>query len=684
MTINYTTLLALGQPVTGTESGVWGDVVNNSVTTYLDAAIAGTLSLTTDANVTLTATQGTSSASNLGTTSAQYKIISCSGSRSTIRSVTVPTSSREYVVLNNTTGGFGVTIKGAATTGVTVTNGEYAVVAWNASTGDFVKLGSSAGAAAGGSNTQVQYNNSGVLAGSANMTFNGTTLTAAGFSGPLNGTVGATTASSGAFTTLTASSQVTLSPASNTVTISPTGTGTVAISPAGTLTLNPTTASTINNMSIGQSTAAAGSFTTLSASSTVSGTGFSTYLASPPAIGGTAAAAVTTTALTSTGAITHNTTTNNQSYTTTGAGTITISSGTAGTINNMSIGATTTSTGAFTTLTTSSTITDNGGTAAGVTYLNGSKQVTSGTALTFTGTNLGVGVATALQLLHLSSASSPNIQLTFQGTGAAQIGVIAGNALRFGLDTSNGATEVARFTSSNQLLVNTTTAISGINLNVSGGINSTNGALNVAGNGGFYNAANKFGVDNNAGASRLYSSGANSSTRGSYEFHITDSVGTLDTIAFQFGSAGQFGIGGATYGTSGNVLVSGGASAAPSWTGTPTFTTVSDSLGNVRTIVQNAQTSAYILVVGDAGKHISITTGGVTVNASIFSAGQAITIFNNSAANQTITQGTSVTMYLAGSATTGNRTLAQRGVATILCITGGATPVFVISGGGLT
>jgi hypothetical protein len=90
------------------------------------------------------------------------------------------------------------------------------------------------------------------------------------------------------------------------------------------------------------------------------------------------------------------------------------------------------------------------------------------------------------------------------------------------------------------------------------------------------------------------------------------------------------------------------------------------------------------LVAADSGKHISITTGGVTVNASIFSAGQATTIFNNSASNQTITQGTSVTMYLAGTATTGNRTLAQRGIATILCITGGATPVFVISGGGLT
>jgi len=64
---------------------------------------------------------------------------------------------------------------------------------------------------AGGSNTQVQFNSSGVLAGSANMTFNGTILTAAGFSGPLNGTVGATTPTTGAFTTLSATGVATFS-----------------------------------------------------------------------------------------------------------------------------------------------------------------------------------------------------------------------------------------------------------------------------------------------------------------------------------------------------------------------------------------------------------------------------------------------------------------------------------------
>ena len=73
------------------------------------------------------------------------------------------------------------------------------------------------------------------------------------------------------------------------------------------------------------------------------------------------------------------------------SGTVTNLTGTASININGTVGATTASTGAFTTLTTSSTVTHNGGTANGVTYLNGSKVLTSGSALTFDGTNLGVG-----------------------------------------------------------------------------------------------------------------------------------------------------------------------------------------------------------------------------------------------------------------------------------------------------
>ena len=83
----------------------------------------------------------------------------------------------------------------------------------------------------------------------------------------------------------------------------------------------------------------------------------------------------------------------------------------------------------------------------------------------------------------------------------------------------------------------------------------------------------------------------------------------------------------------------------------------------------------------DNGKHISITTGGVTVPASVFSVGDVVTIFNNSGSSQTITQGASVTLRLAGTATTGNRTLAQYGLSTVLCV---GTNTFAIVGQGLT
>lgn len=95
----------------------------------------------------------------------------------------------------------------------------------------------------------------------------------------------------------------------------------------------------------------------------------------------------------------------------------------------------------------------------------------------------------------------------------------------------------------------------------------------------------------------------------------------------------------------------------------------------------NSQTAAYTLVVGDAGKHISITTGGVTIPLDTFSVGDAISIYNNSGSNQTITPAPSVTLRKVGTASTGNRTLAQYGLATVLCVD---SNTFAISGGGLS
>jgi hypothetical protein len=96
-------------------------------------------------------------------------------------------------------------------------NGELAInitdgkLYYKDNTGTVKLLAGATAGPAGGSNTQVQFNSSGVLAGSANMTFDGTILTAAGFAGPINGTIGATTANTGAFTTVTATGNITSS-----------------------------------------------------------------------------------------------------------------------------------------------------------------------------------------------------------------------------------------------------------------------------------------------------------------------------------------------------------------------------------------------------------------------------------------------------------------------------------------
>jgi trimeric autotransporter adhesin len=97
-------------------------------------------------------------------------------------------------------------------------------------------------------------------------------------------------------------------------------------------------------------------------------------------------------------------------------------------------------------------------------------------------------------------------------------------------------------------------------------------------------------------------------------------------------------------------------------------------------VPQNSRTSAYTLIDSDAGKHISITTGGVVIPSSVFGVGDVISVFNNSGSNQTITQGAGTTLRLAGTATTGNRTVAQFGLCSILCV---ANNVFVINGAGV-
>jgi len=113
-------------------------------------------------------------------------------------------------------------------------------------------------------------------------------------------------------------------------------------------------------------------------------------------------------------------------------------------------------------------------------------------------------------------------------------------------------------------------------------------------------------------------------------------------------------------------------------TGVVTATTFD---GPLKGLPQNAQTSAYVLVAGDAGKNVAITTGGVTVNTGVFDVGDTVSIYNDSEYTQMITAGGGVTLRRVSIGDTGDRGLNQYGLATIMCIRNNE---FVISGAGLT
>ena len=168
-----TALIGLTLPATGTLSGQWGDTVNNAISQIVDVAVAGTQTISTDADITLTLTTGTYASTGLTANSSQYAVLLWTAGGTATRTITVPAQSKTYVVINKTSSTQSILVKAATGTGVTVAAGTRAIIAWDGT--NFVNVG---GGLPAGSNTQVQYNNSGAFGASANLTFDGTTLTA--------------------------------------------------------------------------------------------------------------------------------------------------------------------------------------------------------------------------------------------------------------------------------------------------------------------------------------------------------------------------------------------------------------------------------------------------------------------------------------------------------------------------
>jgi hypothetical protein len=134
-------------------------------------------------------------------------------------------------------------------------------------------------------------------------------------------------------------------------------------------------------------------------------------------------------------------------------------------------------------------------------------------------------------------------------------------------------------------------------INATGGISGTAGAnISGAGWGVLPYVANSLVLDNNSGESRFFATGANSTTDGSFLFYTGQTDGGANE-RFRIGTAGQFGIGGANYGTSGQVLTSAGSGSAPTWStpagGAMVLLATYDAAGASTVNVENAFDSTY-------------------------------------------------------------------------------------------
>ena len=213
-----------------------------------------------------------------------------------------------------------------------------------------------------------------------------------------------------------------------------------------------------------------------------------------------------------------------------------------------------------------------------------------------------------------------------------------------------------------------------------------------------------------AGTTTTTALSSTGNTDGTLQFQVNGTTAsvTLNTL-------GAIGVGSSpSFGSSGNVLISAGSTAAPAWgavtvpsgatitnatlvnpaLGTPASGTLSnctvdgtDAIG-FRNIPFNSQSTAYTAVLADSGKVIfhpstdaNARTFTITAIGSVaYPIGTAITFINMTSQVVTIAI-TTDTMYLSSAGTTGSRSLAQYGSATAIKMT---STTWLISGSGLT
>jgi hypothetical protein len=119
----YSTNLKIEEIGTGEQAGTWGTTTNDNFVNVFEEAIVGRVTVSfSNADVTLTATNSVASQSF------RNVYLNCTGTNAASRNLIVPTINKNYVVQNNTTGGFDIVVKTTAGTGITVPNGRTCTV----------------------------------------------------------------------------------------------------------------------------------------------------------------------------------------------------------------------------------------------------------------------------------------------------------------------------------------------------------------------------------------------------------------------------------------------------------------------------------------------------------------------------------------------------------------------------